>query len=321
MVPGGAAPPRPAAPSAPATSSARARPTASEPPNNWASRSAARRGPGSSRPTERPVSGTCTCSTPEQPDLDWSNPEVGDEFESTLRFWLDRGVDGFRIDVANGLAKHSELPDLDDRFKHRLTDEGHPHWDRDEVHEVYRRWRPSPRSTTETGRSSPRRGCAIPNGSRATCDPTSCTPRSTSTSSSPAGTPASVRRAVDSTLDAVSASRRSRDLGAVEPRRHPSRHPLRRRRAGRAPSTGRRAAHARPSRRRVHLPGRGARPARGRRPAGRGAPGPDVPAHSGRDQGTRRMPGADSVVGRRAAIRFHDRADCVAAAADRHGRR
>ncbi len=40
-----------------------------------------------------------------QPDFDWTNPEVGDEMESVLRFWLDRGVDGFRIDVAHGLVK------------------------------------------------------------------------------------------------------------------------------------------------------------------------------------------------------------------------
>ena len=40
----------------------------------------------------------------EQPDLNWENPEVFDDFEKTLRFWLERGVDGFRIDVAHGMA-------------------------------------------------------------------------------------------------------------------------------------------------------------------------------------------------------------------------
>jgi alpha-glucosidase len=112
-----------------------------EPPNNWAS---AFGGPAWTRVTEpdgEPGQWYLHLFDTSQPDLDWSNPEVGDEFESTLRFWLDRGADGFRIDVANALAKHSELPDLDDRFMHRLTEEGHPHWDRDEVHEVYRRWR------------------------------------------------------------------------------------------------------------------------------------------------------------------------------------
>ena len=47
-----------------------------------------------------------------QPDLNWRNPEVAAEFEDILRFWLDRGVDGFRVDVAHGLIKASDLPDL-----------------------------------------------------------------------------------------------------------------------------------------------------------------------------------------------------------------
>ena len=48
---------------------------------------------------------------PTQPDLDWRNPEVGDMFEDVLRFWLDRGVDGFRVDVAHGLFKEASLRD------------------------------------------------------------------------------------------------------------------------------------------------------------------------------------------------------------------
>jgi len=79
---------------------------------------------------------------PEQPDLDWTNDEVRAEFESILRFWLDRAVDGFRIDVAHGLAKDPALPDLGDRFAAAgPAKEGHPYWDRDEVHEIYRAWR------------------------------------------------------------------------------------------------------------------------------------------------------------------------------------
>jgi alpha-glucosidase len=79
---------------------------------------------------------------PEQPDLDWTNPEVRAEFESILRFWLDRGVDGFRVDVAHGLAKDPEMPDLAGRYETAgLAAVGHPHWDRDEVHDVYRSWR------------------------------------------------------------------------------------------------------------------------------------------------------------------------------------
>jgi alpha-glucosidase len=80
---------------------------------------------------------------PEQPDLNWDNAEVAAEFESVLRFWLDRDIDGFRIDVAHGLAKNPELPDLLDEAE-RLRppySPDHPHWDRDEVHEIYRSWR------------------------------------------------------------------------------------------------------------------------------------------------------------------------------------
>ena len=89
-----------------------------------------------------------------QPDLDWRNPEVPAMFEDVLRFWLDRGVDGFRVDVAHGLFKVESLRD-------QVVDEGgtassgqvtaehsmvslelkdEPMWDQPEVHEVYRSW-------------------------------------------------------------------------------------------------------------------------------------------------------------------------------------
>jgi alpha-glucosidase len=79
-----------------------------------------------------------------QPDLNWADPRVQAEFESILRFWFDRGVDGFRIDVAHGLVKSDGLPDLGGDGENMLapverTD--HPHWDRDGVHEIYRGWR------------------------------------------------------------------------------------------------------------------------------------------------------------------------------------
>ena len=77
---------------------------------------------------------------PEQPDLNWDDPRTRDEFEDILRFWFDRGADGFRIDVAHSLIKQEDLPDLGDRFG-LLPSIDHPHWDRDEVHDVYRGWR------------------------------------------------------------------------------------------------------------------------------------------------------------------------------------
>src|SRR5690349_13406672 len=72
--------------------------------------------------------------TPEQPDLNWDHPDVRAEFESILRFWFDRGVDGIRIDSAALLFKDKDLPEVRDGAPH-------PFHDLDEVHEVYRAWR------------------------------------------------------------------------------------------------------------------------------------------------------------------------------------
>lgn len=80
---------------------------------------------------------------PEQPDFDWSNPDVHEEFVRTLRFWADRGVDGFRIDVAHGLAKDltEPLPDIAVLEGALRADGTHPLWDRDAVHDIYAEWR------------------------------------------------------------------------------------------------------------------------------------------------------------------------------------
>ena len=82
---------------------------------------------------------------PEQPDVDWTNPEVAAEFERIWRFWLDRGVDGFRIDVAHGMAKPAGLPDMDlaTLAAHEQRESHMPmrddiRWDHDDVHEVHR---------------------------------------------------------------------------------------------------------------------------------------------------------------------------------------
>jgi alpha-glucosidase len=79
----------------------------------------------------------------EQPDLNWENREVRDDFLRTLRFWSDRGVDGFRVDVAHGLAKDlsEPLPDHAELTDDELPHGAHRFWDRDEVHEIYLEWR------------------------------------------------------------------------------------------------------------------------------------------------------------------------------------
>jgi alpha-glucosidase len=80
-----------------------------------------------------------------QPDLNWENPEVRLEFEKILRFWLDRGVDGFRVDQPHAMAKAPGLPD------HPYVEEAGagfiegrenpPMWFQDSVHEIFRSWR------------------------------------------------------------------------------------------------------------------------------------------------------------------------------------
>lgn len=81
---------------------------------------------------------------PEQPDLNWDNLEVRAEFETTLRFWFDLGVDGFRIDVAHGMAKDPAFPDVGAAGLPTLVApdyDDHPYWDRDGVHDIFRTWR------------------------------------------------------------------------------------------------------------------------------------------------------------------------------------
>ena len=91
-----------------------------------------------------------------QPDLNWDNPDVEADFEKTIRFWLDLGADGFRIDVAHGLVKEDVLKDhpdpqglsdalrldtpMDHDRRYALLPTV-PYFNRDGVHEIYRRWR------------------------------------------------------------------------------------------------------------------------------------------------------------------------------------
>ena len=91
-----------------------------------------------------------------QPDLNWENPEVWEKFRAILRFWLDRGADGFRVDVAHGMIKAPGLPDWDEQVHmvegtdaqgaqdepdgpSKTMDTG-PYFDQDGVHEIYRDW-------------------------------------------------------------------------------------------------------------------------------------------------------------------------------------
>ncbi|WEV63577.1 glycoside hydrolase family 13 protein [Bifidobacterium sp. ESL0732] len=83
----------------------------------------------------------------EQPDVNWKNPDIHEEFKKTLRFWSDHGTDGFRVDVAHGLAKDLDREPLDRLAEHyQVGGDGKnevdsPLWDRPEVHDIYKEWR------------------------------------------------------------------------------------------------------------------------------------------------------------------------------------
>ncbi len=125
------------------------------PPNNWPSVFG---GAGWTRVTEAdgtPGQWYLHIFDSTQPDYDWTNPEVHEEFIAILRFWLDRGVDGYRVDVAHGLVKEQGLPDWDGPITQAVqvtveepagahdtrTGRRPPMWDQDGLQEIYRSWR------------------------------------------------------------------------------------------------------------------------------------------------------------------------------------
>ncbi|MBB4910054.1 glycoside hydrolase family 13 protein [Actinophytocola algeriensis] len=108
-----------------------------EPPNDWASIFG---GPAWTRTEDGDW--YLHLFAPEQPDLNWDNPVVRAEFLDILRFWLDLGVDGFRVDVAHGMVKAEGLPDVGRPDQSELLGaEPLPYFDQDGVHEIYREWR------------------------------------------------------------------------------------------------------------------------------------------------------------------------------------
>jgi alpha-glucosidase len=116
-----------------------------EPPNSWKSVFG---GPAWERVTEpdgTPGQWYLHLFDVTQPDLNWGNPDVRAEFVAILRFWMDRGVDGFRVDVAHGLIKEDNLPEWDAApvILGGLVEKGPPPpmWDQEGVHEIYRQWR------------------------------------------------------------------------------------------------------------------------------------------------------------------------------------
>ncbi|MFF8643968.1 glycoside hydrolase family 13 protein [Streptomyces sp. NPDC015345] len=105
------------------------RPYSPDPPNDWV-------GEFGGVPWSRTEDGEWYLHlfAPEQPDLNWNHPKVRQEHEDVLRFWLERGAAGVRIDSAALLAKADGLPPMDPAHPH-------PFHDRPELHDIYRSWR------------------------------------------------------------------------------------------------------------------------------------------------------------------------------------
>jgi alpha-glucosidase len=113
------------------------------PPNNWESVFGGPAWTRVSEPDGTPGQWYLHLFDASQPDFDWTNAEVRAEFRRILRFWLDRGVDGFRVDVAHGLMKKDGLPDYlppADPTSTTSDSAGIPYWGQPEVHDIYREW-------------------------------------------------------------------------------------------------------------------------------------------------------------------------------------
>jgi alpha-glucosidase len=125
------------------------------PPNNWPSVFGGNAWTRITNPDGTPGQWYLHIFDSSQPDFDWTNPAVLDMFDEVLRFWLDRGAAGFRIDVAHGMMKRAGLPDIEvidttmggakAKDEKNMTfaeiEAFNPYWGQPEVHPIIRRWR------------------------------------------------------------------------------------------------------------------------------------------------------------------------------------
>lgn len=131
------------------------------PPNNWPSKFGGRAWTRVTEADGRPGQWYLHMFDTSQPDFDWTNREVRDEMRDVLRFWLDRGVDGFRIDVAHGMVKAEGLPDTDLDLDDNVGPTSRaPMWDQPGVHDIYRDWRVLADSYAVEGQDADRVLCA-----------------------------------------------------------------------------------------------------------------------------------------------------------------
>jgi len=115
------------------------------PPNNWESVFGGPAWTRTTNPDGTPGDWYLHLFDSSQPDFDWTNPWVHEQFIAILKFWLDKGIDGFRVDVAHGLTKKASLPDFrrDAEYWHTPAEQRpeNPYFGNEGVHAIYRDWR------------------------------------------------------------------------------------------------------------------------------------------------------------------------------------
>ena len=252
--------------------------------------------------------------TADQPDLNWTNLEVWADVEKTMRFWLDRGVDGFRIDVAHGMSKPDGTA--------RRRGPGGPAAGGPPRRPPLRPRRRARRTPDDPGGDrplpGPDRGRRGPGGRRRPVRPLPALRRAAPGVQLAAAARA-VRRGRDPAGHREHAGRGGRGarvprLGPEQPRHVPAGQPVRRRRGRAGARPGDDPGRAGPARRGAPLQRRGAGAAR-RRAARHRAAGPGVGGLGAHRTRPRRQPGADAVGGRAARLRIHRRHAVAADAA------
>ena len=115
-----------------------------EPPNDWKSIFGGPAWTRTQNPDGTPGQWYFNLFDSSQPDLNWKNEEVLKHFDEILRFWFDRGVDGFRLDAVSAIGKDDDYRDMgfapDDLYRPDIWGPV-PFFDADGVHDVLRRWR------------------------------------------------------------------------------------------------------------------------------------------------------------------------------------
>ena len=253
--------------------------------------------PGPGPPT---ASGTCTCSPPSSPTSTGPTTRCGPSSTRSCASGSTGASTGSASTSPTAWPRTRPCPTWRSGSRCRgAAAAGHPYWDRDDVHDVYRQWRRVTDSYDRDVAFVAEAWVETPVQLARYLRPDELHTAFNFEFLQASWDAAGLRTAIDTSIDALA------EVGAPptwvlsnhDVVRHVTRYGGGEER--RAPGPGRGPAHAGPARRRLRLPGRGAGPAPGHRPARRGAAGPDVLPHRRRRAGSRRLPGAAAVVGRR----------------------